>query len=233
MLVVPFCVTSKATRIPSGDQTGCATLPFSGNGTICTDPVVVDKIYSFVAPVPAGSATKASILPSFDHARPLKIASPTLVSHTEEGATPVLNNGSAMAVSRRPSLRSVCTRACCRSIYASISPASRPGSGGLTTQLAATVTPLGVNCTACALPSADMLHNAPSLKNTKCIPAEIGTFPAGPDGGVSALLPGANACSCNQIFQPIKLPIPNVSRTTATMAACIAHNPHAPRCFGT
>src|SRR5947209_2307623 len=98
-------------------------------------------------------------------------------------------------------------------------------------QLASTVTPFGVSCAARVLPSDGTLHRDPSLRKTKCMPAESGTFPAGPEGGVIAFVSTIVACFCSQIFQPIRLATLNVKRIAAAMAACIIHNAHAFRCF--
>src|SRR6266496_1706564 len=93
ILTVPLCVTAKAIRIPSGDQTGLETLPFIGGVTFCIVPVDNVRIYRLVVPVSVGSATNANMLPSFDQARLFKIASPAWVSHTDVGVMPALSSG--------------------------------------------------------------------------------------------------------------------------------------------
>src|SRR5437588_254989 len=110
-------------------------------------------------------------------------------------------------------------------------PAGRPGNGGLTTQLAATMISFAVNCTEGVLPSAGALHSAPSRRNTKCIPAGRGARDDGPAGGVYILLLVAEVLFCNQRFQPIKLPIPSVSKIAAAIAVCMTRSPHALRRF--
>src|ERR1700674_1602150 len=114
---MPCCwLTSKARRAPSGDHVGCETLPGVEKTTRVVLPVIVEYIKSCVCPVPVGSPTNASRVPSGDHVRLFEMVAQVAVSWIDAGDTLAFKRGELMAISSCPSLRIIWTLAFFRSI---------------------------------------------------------------------------------------------------------------------